>query len=185
MGPTSTRRPCCHSSHQANRMQGFSTCSLAVSSICNPPEDVFHWEQLAVFKNIRERNGSSSLFFACNVPQEIGALPHYVLRAHIARFDVSQLLLPKYHSRLPRPNKHVFFTQFSAPPPIRHLRNGKVPSSSKPSVSNTAPESTSAFLLFCSCLLKSLVTSMYFLRITVSIQRFLKRHPHLPSHFLS
>ena len=72
---------------------------------------------------------------------------------------------------------HVFFTQLTAPPPIRHLRNGKVPSS----VSNTALESTSTFFLFCSCPLKSLVTSMYFLRITVSIQQSLKRHPNSSS----
>ena len=55
-------------------------------------QEVFHWEQLAVLTN--------------NVPQEIGALPHNVLRLRVACFDVFQPLLPNSFNRCPQSSEH-------------------------------------------------------------------------------
>lgn len=75
----------------------------------NPPQEVFDQEQVAVLTCVCERHGSSSSFFAHDVPQEIGAFRQYALRIRVDCFDVFQPMLPNYFNRFSRPNWHTLW----------------------------------------------------------------------------
>ena len=174
-----------------------SSCFLVFSTMIGayPPHEVSHWEQLAVFTNRRKRNGSSSFFFALQRASTKSVLFHkmffiYALLASMSANTCCQIpsiaslvqtgihLLshksPSLHTfAVPRKVFHrtSLIHLWTTTVPSSLQRKSSCTSSSKPCVFKTPPESTSAYFLFSSSLLNSLVVSTYFLRITVSIQQ--------------
>ena len=82
--------------------------------------------------NTREINGSTSSFVAYNVLQDIGALPHNVLRLRVAFFDIFQPLLPKSFNRCPRSSVHLDRPVVSVTEQLLHVlvQASRVPNSS-------------------------------------------------------
>ena len=85
--------------HAPHHQPTTHAVSLSSSSMVggDPPEGVAQWEQLAMFTDISERDGSSSFCFSHLRSGEVRALPHDILGVDVSRLHVLQHLVPEVY----------------------------------------------------------------------------------------